>query len=73
MRLTEYLQQHDLSDAEFADEIGVTRMQVWRYRNAVAIPKPGMMAKIAQRTRGHVTPNDWVPVPPAPPKQDAAA
>jgi transcriptional regulator with XRE-family HTH domain len=59
MELGQYLDEHDISVARFAAEIGVTVQAVHRYLNADRIPRPAIMVRIAAATHGLVTPNDF--------------
>ena len=59
MELGRYLDEHEISVAQFAAEIGVTVQAVHRYLNADRVPKRTVMVRIAAATRGLVTPNDF--------------
>jgi len=58
MRLDEYLNDHNISPAAFAETIGVRRMQVWRYLNAGVVPRPQVIQRIFEASEGAVTAND---------------
>lgn len=60
MELRQYLDQHDLTIADFARLINVSsRMTVFRYLNRKRIPAPGVMERIVAETGGEVQPNDF--------------
>jgi putative transcriptional regulator len=63
MKLSVYLAENNLSDADFAAAIGVTRQAVHRYRTGERIPDQPTMAKIVEAANGAVTPNDFFNVP----------
>lgn len=71
MRLSQYLDENKIPDAEFARRIGVAHSLVhcWRYRKKT--PSLMMARKIRIATRGAVTEMDWLddetpsPTPPA--------
>lgn len=59
MRLSDYLAQKGLSDADFAAKIGIDRSNVSRLRRTGQIPSPEVMRAIIKETGGRVTPNDF--------------
>lgn len=58
MKLTAYLEEHDLSDADFGALIGKDRTTVSRIRRGVLMPTPELMRVIMDVTAGAVMPND---------------
>jgi len=60
MTLTEYMTNHNLSDAELASQVGcsVGAVRKWRYRERT--PRPEQMRRIHEITAGAVTPNDFL-------------
>ena len=59
MKLEKYLEIRDLSKAEFAKMIGVTRQSVYRYINGRP-PEWDILREITAKTDGAVQANDWV-------------
>lgn len=41
--------QGDMTDAQFAKELGVSRTQLWRVRNGYSVPGPGFLQKFKAR------------------------
>lgn len=62
MRLSDYLTQNNITDAVFAEKIGVTRQAVHRYRNGGRRPDWATMAAIVRETNDAVTPDDFLTV-----------
>lgn len=58
MTLRQYLAERELSQSQFAAQIGLPRQMVQRYVNG-RIPVPKHMAKIVLATGGKVTANDF--------------
>lgn len=58
MKLDQWIKKHRVSPGDLADELRVTRMALWRYRNG-RIPAPQIMRRLVKRTGGQVTPNDF--------------
>ena len=58
MKLSDYLQSNDISQADFARLIGETPQNVFRYKEG-RIPSRKSMRKIARVTEGAVTANDF--------------
>lgn len=63
MKLAQFLYQHDLTDAEFAALIGVSRSLISRYRGGSRIPGKAVMLRIYRATQGAVCPNDFYDLP----------
>lgn len=59
MQLTSYLETNNLTDAQFAETIGVDRSSVSRMRRGLHIPNRDVMQRIVDATCGAVTPNDF--------------
>lgn len=66
MHISEYLNERELSQAQFGAEIGVSQSAVERYVNRKRIPDEDVMRRIYQITKGQVTANDFYDLP-APP------
>lgn len=62
MKLLDYLEQNEMTDAEFAELIGVKRQSIYRYRTGERMPEWPIVARIMQVTEGQVTANDFLPV-----------
>lgn len=60
MRLKEYRQRAGLSQSELADMLGTTQATVQRWETSRHIPRQREMQRIAEKTAGAVTPNDFV-------------
>lgn len=60
MILSDYLNQHDVSDRAFAERIGVSRQALHRYRTGKRTPKPPVMKRIREATGGAVTADDFI-------------
>lgn len=65
MRLRQYLDEHSISVAEFAAQIGVTVQAVYRYLDGDRLPERRIMEQIKEATGGTVTPNDFYCCPEA--------
>lgn len=65
MTLASWLSETKISDAEFADRIGVSRQALWRYKAMERVPRPEILSRIHTATSGAVTANDFMqPVTP---------
>jgi len=53
------MRSKDMTDQQFANYIGVTRVAVTMYRNGDRIPKKEIMQNIRDFTKGKVQPNDF--------------
>ena len=58
MTLSEYLSEAGLTDAQFAEKLGVNRSTVTRIRNGTHPPSMRTVIRIAEATDGKVTAND---------------
>jgi transcriptional regulator with XRE-family HTH domain len=63
MKLDQYLTLHDLTEAAFAEEIGVVPSTVWRMRRGETRPDWKTLEAIKHATSGAVTPNDFLEMP----------
>jgi transcriptional regulator with XRE-family HTH domain len=63
MQLAIYLEQNNISDSDFADQIGVERQAVYRYRSGQRFPEKTILHKIFEATNGAVTANDFAGLP----------
>ena len=59
MRLKNFLKREGISDAEFAQQIGVTRFAVFRWRKELRLPRAEHKILIHKITKGKVTYRDW--------------
>lgn len=60
MRLSDYIAELKISDAAFAERIGVSRQALSRYLSGDRRPDWAVLNRIVQATDGHVTPNDFL-------------
>jgi transcriptional regulator with XRE-family HTH domain len=59
MKLAAYLNEHQLTDADFAELVGCDRTTILRLRTGKHKPSPPLMEEIAKKTGGLVQPNDY--------------
>lgn len=59
MKITDWLTRNKISDADFAERIGVSRQALWRYKAGERIPKRGILDRIKDETGGDVQPADF--------------
>lgn len=59
MRLNHYLSTRGVTAEDFAKKIGASRAAVYKWRQHQRIPRPAMVKKIRQATRGKVREDDW--------------
>ncbi len=71
MKLADYLQDRQLSEAAFAELIGASQAAVNRYKRG-RHPSPPHMQAIIAATGGAVQPNDFYVLPAAPSAEAAA-
>lgn len=57
--LKKYLKNNNITQKDFAELLGVDKMTLWRYVQGTRIPKPKIMQKIFELTKGEVTANDF--------------
>ena len=62
MQITDWLTKKDISDADFAARIGVSRQALWRYKSGERIPRPKILKRIQDETGGQVQPADFFAV-----------
>lgn len=60
MKLMQYLTLHDLSPEVFAARVGVDRTTISRVARGVVNPSWPLMEAIYLKTKGEVTPNDFL-------------
>lgn len=65
MTLAEFLSSNGLSHSAFAERVGVSQVAVTRYALGHRVPRPEVLARIREATRGAVTANDFMPAPPS--------
>ena len=64
MTLTSWLSREKISDADFAERIGVSRQALWRYKSCERMPRHEILSRIHLATSGEVTANDFfAPMP----------
>lgn len=73
MKLRAYLDQHGLTNKQFAERVGVTGLSIGRYADEGRVPEPATMRKIIECTGGAVTANDFFDGVPAPADPSAEA
>lgn len=73
MRLTDYLDAHSITDAEFGSRIGLSQPQVSKLRRGKHWPQRETMERIREATGGAVTADDFLPPLPTPANSDAPA
>jgi predicted transcriptional regulator len=56
MKLTDYIE--DIGVGKFAEMVGVSTTQVWKYQNLSEVPRPAVARKIKQITHGLVDYSD---------------
>jgi transcriptional regulator with XRE-family HTH domain len=59
MKLRDFLNAKQISDAEFAKTIRVSPTAVYRYAENQRTPRNGIMQRIIEATNGQVTANDF--------------
>jgi len=59
MKITDWLTKNNISDADFAERIGVSRQALWRYKAGDRIPKRSILDRIKDETGGDVRPADF--------------
>lgn len=59
MQITDWLTKNDISDADFAARIGVSRQALHRYKSGERIPRPAILQRIQGQTGGQVQPADF--------------
>lgn len=59
MKLREYLKSNDLTEAQFADRVGLSQAAINRYCAGRRIPDKDAMPAIIKGTSGDVQPNDF--------------
>lgn len=60
MDLRAYLDTSGLDEAAFAAQLEVTKEAVRLWLTGERTPRPRMMRRIAEKTDGRVTPNDFI-------------
>jgi transcriptional regulator with XRE-family HTH domain len=60
MTLQDWLSSQEVSDADFADRIGVTRQALYRYKTGQRMPRIGILRKIISETSGKVRAQDFI-------------
>lgn len=60
-KLDDYLRSNDLTNAAFAQKLGVSEATVSRVRNGKQTPSWDLIIGISTATDGAITPNDFLP------------
>lgn len=60
MKLAAYLEINGLTQALFAESIGVSVFAVGKYVRGERVPRPRILARIRAQTGGEVTANDFL-------------
>jgi transcriptional regulator with XRE-family HTH domain len=63
MRLSDYLNQLDVTDEDFGRKVGRDRSSIYRLKNGQQKPSAELLQSILDATAGAVTPNDFFDVP----------
>lgn len=61
MKLSAYLDAKKISLTKMAESLGVSVQAVWQYTHTDRVPRPDIMTKIVEVTKGAVQPNDFYP------------
>lgn len=64
MKLSAYLKENNLTPQDFAPLIGVQWPAIYRYMSGKRVPTKPVLQKIFDVTKGAVTPNDIIGIPP---------
>ena len=59
MQLFQYLANKEISQARFAEQVGVSQPTLSRYVNGDSLPSVVVGARIAEITQNKVSVNDW--------------
>lgn len=60
MKLADWLKKHKITPTEFGRRIGVESPSTTaRYARGERVPRPSIMKKIIEETKGQVQPNDF--------------
>ena len=59
MQLRDYLREHKIHSADFAERLGVSHGGVQKWISGERFPRPSVIAKIYSETDGEVTANDF--------------
>lgn len=59
MQLKEWIEKNNKTIDEVANDLGCSKMDIYRYCAGEVIPRPDRMAKIVEYTNGEVQPNDF--------------
>ncbi len=74
MHIATYMRLHGISDADLAELVRCNRATISRVRRGVMPPSLSLASRIADATKGSVTPNDFIASGHAPaPKTERAA
>ncbi len=60
MKLQDYITQSGLTDAQFAERVGVSQPHINKIRRGVVSPSLSVAERIMEATNGKVTPNDFL-------------
>jgi transcriptional regulator with XRE-family HTH domain len=73
MKLIEYLREQNLTDEQFAEQVGKSKWAVRKWMYGQRVPRHNEMQSIALLTGGKVTANDFFGDPPPFPAPGGAA
>lgn len=59
MKLDTYISDKKMTDESFGEQIGRSRIQVFKYRHGLAMPRKDAMERIVEVTKGQVTSQDF--------------
>lgn len=59
MKLKEYREAVGVSFSDLKDSLGISKSQLSRYESGQSIPRPDLMIKIKEWSKGCVQPNDF--------------
>lgn len=63
MTLDEHIKQTGVSNKDFGDEVGASPHAVKKWRRGERVPRPAMMQKIFEASKGAVDFSSWYPAP----------
>jgi transcriptional regulator with XRE-family HTH domain len=72
MKLQQFLDQNNISRADFARAVGVSEVAITRYVGGKRMPRTDLLVKIREATKGAVTADDFLPEPAPAPAEQAA-
>ena len=61
MTLNQYIIEKGLTNTQFALTVGLSHVQIHRYRKGKAVPSHAVIKRVIAATNGAVMPGDWFP------------